>query len=40
VVTTAIDRFTKTGIRTVDGEDHEFDLIVCATGFEVTFAPH
>ncbi|KAL2802551.1 cyclohexanone monooxygenase [Aspergillus granulosus] len=40
VVTTAIDRFTETGIRTVDGQDHEFDLIVCATGFEVTFAPH
>lgn len=40
VVTTEIDHFTETGIQMTDGEHHEFDLIVCATGFEIAFAPH
>ncbi|MEM7142488.1 MAG: NAD(P)/FAD-dependent oxidoreductase [Actinomycetota bacterium] len=30
-----IERFTETGITTVDGEAHDFDVIVTATGFEV-----
>jgi len=35
LVTESIDRFTPTGITTADGEEHEFDIIVTATGFEV-----
>lgn len=33
-----IKKITKTGIVTEDGEQ-EFDLIVCATGFNTTFVP-
>lgn len=33
-----IECITKNGIRTTDGEE-EFDLIVCATGFDTTFIP-
>ncbi|KAJ5617930.1 hypothetical protein N7537_003044 [Penicillium hordei] len=33
-----IEEITKTGIRTAAGEE-EFDLIVCATGFDTTFVP-
>lgn len=41
LVTTAIDTFTESGIRTVDGIERRFDLVVCATGFKPTqyFAP-
>lgn len=31
---TPLDRFTETGIRTADGQEREFDLIVLATGFD------
>ncbi|OJJ42184.1 hypothetical protein ASPZODRAFT_2122686 [Penicilliopsis zonata CBS 506.65] len=34
-----IECITPTGIRTSDGAEHEFDLIVCATGFETSFVP-
>jgi cation diffusion facilitator CzcD-associated flavoprotein CzcO len=33
LVTTAIDRVTPTGIRTVDGTEHDVDTIVWCTGF-------
>jgi len=33
LVTTEIERFTSNGIRTVDGEEREFDIIALATGF-------
>ena len=33
--TTAISCFTEAGIKTVDGEEHEFDTIIYATGFDV-----
>jgi cation diffusion facilitator CzcD-associated flavoprotein CzcO len=33
LVTTSIERFTPNGIRTSDGVEHEFDVIVLATGF-------
>jgi cation diffusion facilitator CzcD-associated flavoprotein CzcO len=39
LVSTPIERFTKTGIRTVDGVDHEFDMIVLATGYELFSDP-
>ncbi|MEM7413094.1 MAG: NAD(P)/FAD-dependent oxidoreductase [Myxococcota bacterium] len=35
LVTSGIERFTKRGIETADGKQHEFDLVVSATGFEV-----
>ncbi|ROV88967.1 hypothetical protein VMCG_10149 [Cytospora schulzeri] len=34
-----IERFTEKGIRTVTGEEEEFDMIVCATGFDSTWLP-
>lgn len=34
-----IDAFTETGIRTVDGHEEEFDMIVCATGFDPSWLP-
>ncbi len=36
LVTDSIDRFTTTGIRTVDGTEYEVDVVVMATGFDVT----
>ncbi|CCX31763.1 Similar to Putative sterigmatocystin biosynthesis monooxygenase stcW; acc. no. Q00730 [Pyronema omphalodes CBS 100304] len=34
-----IDQVTSKGIKTVDGSEEEFDLIICATGFDVSFRP-
>lgn len=31
---TPFDRFTESGVRTVDGQEREFDVIVMATGFD------
>ena len=39
LITTAIERITPTGIRTVDGADHPADLIVLATGYELWTDP-
>ncbi|MFK7894425.1 MAG: flavin-containing monooxygenase [Myxococcota bacterium] len=36
LVTDSIERFTKTGIRTVDGQERALDLVVYATGFAAT----
>lgn len=33
LTTTAIERITETGVRTVDGRDHEVDVLIYATGF-------
>ncbi|MDH4170328.1 MAG: NAD(P)/FAD-dependent oxidoreductase, partial [Acidimicrobiia bacterium] len=35
LVTSGIDRFEAVGVRTVDGELHELDVVVLATGFRV-----
>jgi cation diffusion facilitator CzcD-associated flavoprotein CzcO len=40
VVTDKIERFTEKGIKTVDGVEREFDVIICATGFSTSFIPH
>ncbi|KAI9368961.1 cyclohexanone monooxygenase [Aspergillus egyptiacus] len=40
VVTDTIARFTEKGIQLKDGQNLEFDVIICATGFDVAFAPH
>ncbi|KAK4864375.1 hypothetical protein LT330_009902 [Penicillium expansum] len=34
-----IERITEQGIRTVTGDEEQFDVIVCATGFDTTFIP-
>ncbi|KIJ44722.1 hypothetical protein M422DRAFT_207723 [Sphaerobolus stellatus SS14] len=34
-----IKRITETGIETVDGQHLDFDIIVCATGYDTTFRP-
>lgn len=39
LVTTPIERFTERGIRTVDGTEHEYDMIVLATGFHPASEP-
>ncbi|TVY47159.1 putative sterigmatocystin biosynthesis monooxygenase, partial [Lachnellula occidentalis] len=38
IVWSPIEEITEKGIRTADGEE-EFDMIVCATGFDTTFIP-
>ncbi|KAF2198710.1 FAD/NAD(P)-binding domain-containing protein [Delitschia confertaspora ATCC 74209] len=38
-VRTPIKRFTETGIESVDGLQHDFDAIFCATGANVDLAP-
>ena len=39
LITDSIERIEEKGIRTVDGSFHEFDAIVCATGFNVSHKP-
>ncbi|KAF2120817.1 hypothetical protein BDV96DRAFT_565582 [Lophiotrema nucula] len=39
LVSDHISHITPTGITTKDGKHHEFDVIVCATGFDVTHRP-
>lgn len=34
-----IEKITEKGIQTADGEEEDFDMIVCATGFDTTFVP-
>lgn len=38
VIRTAIKRVSKIGIETIDGQVHEADIIVCATGFSTSFS--
>ncbi|MFF2550535.1 flavin-containing monooxygenase [Nocardia sp. NPDC058058] len=39
LVTTPIERFTETGIRTTDGVNRDYDMVVLATGFNVASDP-
>ncbi|PNS14265.1 Thiol-specific monooxygenase [Sphaceloma murrayae] len=39
LVTKGIERIDETGMWTKDGEKHEFDAIICATGFDVSHRP-
>ncbi|KAI8671929.1 putative sterigmatocystin biosynthesis monooxygenase stcW [Fusarium sp. Ph1] len=34
-----IESFTKDGLRTTDGTEYKVDVIICATGFDVSFKP-
>jgi cation diffusion facilitator CzcD-associated flavoprotein CzcO len=38
-VHTPIECFTGTGIKTKDGKDHDFDVIISATGFQIGSVP-
>lgn len=39
VVLDGIAEITPTGVKTVDGQEHQVDIIVCATGFDVSWKP-
>lgn len=39
VVSASITKITATGIETADGVNHEVDIIICATGFDVSCRP-
>lgn len=39
VVYSGITAFTETGCTTDDGQSHEADVIICATGFDTSFIP-
>ncbi|KAF2008609.1 putative dimethylaniline monooxygenase [Aaosphaeria arxii CBS 175.79] len=39
VVSQSIEQITPKGIKTKDGVEHEFDVIICATGFDVSWRP-
>ena len=40
VISDELVKFTENGLVTAAGKDYEFDIIACATGFDVAFAPH
>ncbi|KAI4173141.1 MAG: hypothetical protein LQ343_003068 [Gyalolechia ehrenbergii] len=39
-VSAEIVKSTELGIMASDGKEREFDIVICATGFDVAFAPH
>ncbi|KAF2166698.1 hypothetical protein M409DRAFT_66316 [Zasmidium cellare ATCC 36951] len=39
VVSTGIEEINATGIKTTDGVQHDVDMIVCGTGFDVSWRP-
>lgn len=39
VVSTGIEEINATGIKTTDGVQHDFDMIICGTGFDVSWRP-
>ncbi|KIW87486.1 uncharacterized protein Z519_11809 [Cladophialophora bantiana CBS 173.52] len=40
VIHDEIARFTETGLVTAAGEEWDFDIIACATGFDIAYTPH
>lgn len=40
VIHESVVRLTKTGVVDAAGVEHEVDVVVCATGFDTSFAPH
>ncbi|KAF5624805.1 sterigmatocystin biosynthesis monooxygenase stcW [Fusarium tjaetaba] len=40
VVFEGVARFTPTGLVSSDGKEFDFDLIACATGFDISYTPH
>ncbi|KAE8146657.1 hypothetical protein BDV25DRAFT_162063 [Aspergillus avenaceus] len=39
VITQSIEEITPSGVKTTDGTDHELDVIICATGFDLSWKP-
>ena len=39
VLSEPIEAFTPLGLRTLDKQEHHFDAIICATGFDTSFRP-
>ena len=40
VVTESVVKFTKNGVVDESGHEHLVDVVICATGFDVSFTPH
>lgn len=40
VISVKIQKFTESELMTADGTVHDFDIIACCTGYDVTFALH
>ncbi|KAF5560695.1 sterigmatocystin biosynthesis monooxygenase stcW [Fusarium napiforme] len=40
VIFEGISKFTPTGLVTSKGKEFDFDLIACATGFDISYTPH
>jgi cation diffusion facilitator CzcD-associated flavoprotein CzcO len=40
VVTESVVKFTNDGVVDGSGTEHKVDVVVCATGFDVSFTPH
>ena len=40
VVTESVVKFTKNGLVDESGTEHVVDVVICATGFDVSFTPH
>ncbi|KLO96743.1 Uncharacterized protein LW93_10123 [Fusarium fujikuroi] len=40
VVFEGVSKFTPTGLVTSQGKEFDFDLIACATGFDISYTPH
>lgn len=39
VVTSSVARFTETGVIDDNDHEHSVDVVICATGFDASFAP-
>ena len=40
VITSSVTAFTENGIVDETGQEHEVDVVICATGFDASFTPH
>jgi cation diffusion facilitator CzcD-associated flavoprotein CzcO len=40
VVTESVTKLTEDGVVDESGKEHKVDVVICATGFDVSFAPH
>jgi cation diffusion facilitator CzcD-associated flavoprotein CzcO len=40
VITESVAKFTEHGIVDESGNEHKADVVICATGFDVSFTPH
>src|SRR4051812_25046426 len=40
VVTESVSKLTEKGVVDESGNEYEVDVVICATGFDVSFSPH